>query len=116
MAQITMATTVRRGSAALAVAAALAGCSGGNDDGPRGACLDAMSAAADVPMTEDIGPYLTETLNTCETSEAWLEALREHPGAMGLTERAEIGQLDLEIACNENADTPVCIDAGFGPG
>lgn len=93
---------------------AVVGCSGGNDDAPSDACLDAMSTAADVPMTEDIGPYIAETLNVCETSEAWLEALREHPGAMGLTERAEIGQLDLEVACYDDAETPVCIDAGLG--
>lgn len=33
------------------------------------------------------------------------------PGAMGLNELAEIGDMDLQVACFSNPETPVCEDA-----
>lgn len=90
----------------------LSACGSNDEAEASGACLDAMQTAA--AETDNIAaePLIADTLSACDGADEWLEALEEHPGAMGLTERAEIGDIDLQSACmSRNMDTPVCEDA-----
>lgn len=75
------------------------------------ACDEAMRTAADEPDNEKANPLITRTLSECTTVDEWLTALEHHPAAMGLTERAEIGDLDVQVACSGHEQTPVCEDA-----
>lgn len=84
----------------------LSGCSSGVE--PSTACIEDMEEAATISDPAAADPVLVRTLASCETAEQWLEALRRNPGAMGLNERAEIGDLDLQAACFGHEDTPVC--------
>lgn len=45
----------------------------------------------------------------CEGAEEWEAALKEHPGAMGLTERADVSGF-LETACFTVPEAPACED------
>ncbi len=74
-------------------------------------CLTAMEAAAAEPDSAKAKPLIVETLTVCPDADQWLAALREHPAAMGLNERAEIGPVDLLAACGSAPTTPVCTDA-----
>lgn len=79
-------------------------------------CEASMRAAAAEPVDSTrIQPLLTQTLYQCSTAEEWLEALRAHPGALGMTERAEIGNLDIQVMCYtlnaEQIASPMCMDA-----
>jgi hypothetical protein len=75
-------------------------------------CLDAMEAAAAEPDPAAADPLIVRTLDACASVDEWLEALRRHPGAMGLTERAEIGDLDVQSVCFGSEDTRVCVERG----
>ncbi|MBB5787232.1 hypothetical protein [Jiangella mangrovi] len=74
-------------------------------------CLDAMQAAAAEPDPAAADPLIVATLSACSTAAAWLDALRAHPAAMGLSDQAEIGRLELRASCYGNEATPVCADA-----
>lgn len=83
---------------------------------PSIGCLDAMAVAADETDPSAADPLIVATLSACQTSDEWLAALREHPGALGLTDGAvgtnrESDDLSLQVVCYANADTPVCQDA-----
>ena len=90
------------------VVLAFGACSAGD---PSADCLRAMETAAAETDPERANPLIVETLSACASADEWLAALEAHPGAMGLTERAEIGNLDLEAACWRHEGTPVCADA-----
>jgi hypothetical protein len=102
-----------RGFAALGLALVLAGCgSPGGESEPSAECINLMSSAAAAPVVADEEVQeLIESLTVCETAEKWLEAVRREPGAMGLTEDADIGDLELQVACYGQEGTPVCRDA-----
>ncbi|MBI9115590.1 hypothetical protein [Sanguibacter suaedae] len=70
-----------------------------------------METAADEPDSAAANPLIVETLSACASAAEWLSALEREPGALGMTERAEIGRLDLEVSCWKNESTPVCADA-----
>lgn len=91
---------------ALSAALALPACSGTVE--PPAACIEDMQRAATITDSAEADPVLIHSLTTCGTADQWLEALRRNPGAMGLNERAEIGDIDLRSACYGNEDTPVC--------
>lgn len=77
-------------------------------------CGDSMRLAGHETDVEAANPLIVATLSSCSTADEWLAALREYPRALGLTERAEIGAVDLEAACyfsDEAAAAPVCVDA-----
>jgi hypothetical protein len=78
---------------------------------PSADCLRAMETAATETDPETANPLIVDTLSACVTADEWLAALEAHPAAMGMTETAEIGDLDLRVACWRNEDTPVCVDA-----
>lgn len=103
----------RRATATIMLAGlvALTGCTTSDDAGtePPAACLDDMREAASITDPAEADPVLVRTLTSCGTAEQWLEALRRYPAAMGLNERAQIGEVDLDAACGAgNTDTPVC--------
>lgn len=79
------------------------------DPGPSAECLSAMSTAADEidPVLAD--PLIAETAHACETAEEWEAALQEHPGAMGLNERADLSGA-LDIVCYSFPEAPACAD------
>ncbi len=83
---------------------------------PSLSCLSAMARAAAEPTAVD-GPQLLllPTAHACPTADEWLTALRAHPGAMGLNERAQIGALDVQVMCQTSdsarQETPMCQDA-----
>jgi hypothetical protein len=98
--------------AVLGAGLALSACSGADEaNEPSGECLDAMEMAAAETNVEAADPLIGDTLSACSSADEWLAALEEHPGAMGLTARAEIGNMDLEVVCWGNEGTPVCQDA-----
>lgn len=98
--------------AVLVAGPALPACSGSDDaDEPSDECLGAMETAATETDIEAADPLIVNTLSACSGANEWLAALEVHPGAMGLTERAEIGNLELEVVCWGHEDTPVCEDA-----
>lgn len=79
------------------------------DPGPSAECLSAMSTAADETDPVLADPLIQETAYTCETGEEWEAALQEHPGAMGLTEQADLSG-SLETVCFTVPDAPACAD------
>ena len=103
---------MNRGAAALAAVGVLilAGC-GGSEPDVSAECLEAMRAAAGERDPERADPLIAASLDACKTAEEWLAALREHPAAMGLTERATIDDQSHELACYAFPDTAVCRDA-----
>lgn len=78
---------------------------------PTAECLQAMTTTADEPDSGLANPLIIATLSECTSTAEWLSALEREPGALGMTERAEIGRLDLEVSCWGNESTPVCADA-----
>lgn len=74
-------------------------------------CLAAMKKAAAETDPDRADPLIDKTLSACESAEDWLIGLREYPGAMGLTERADLGSDPLEVPCYNRPKTPVCTDA-----
>ena len=98
---------------ALLAAAALTACGADEPEapeseaGPSAECLSAMRAAADEPDPEAADPLIKETAYACETSEEWEAALAEYPGAMGLTERADLSQ-SINTVCHFSPDAPAC--------
>ena len=98
---------------ALLAAAALTACGADEPEapeseaGPSAECLSAMRAAADEPDPEAADPLIKETAYACETSEEWEAALAEYPGALGLTERADLSQ-SISIVCYGASDAPAC--------
>ncbi len=76
-------------------------------------CVTAMQLAGNEAATTQAS--LEQTAYDCPTVEEWLDALRVHPEAMGLNERAEIGERDVQDMCrtsNANLrDSPMCQDA-----
>lgn len=84
---------------------------GDSDSGPSAECLGAMETAAAELDSAAADPLIIATLSECGTADEWLAALEQHPGAMGLTERAEIGDFNLLAACVGQLETPVCADA-----
>lgn len=130
-----MTIRTRTGAAVVVLAIAtvllVTGC-GGSDDGdadePTGSdetseatdeepeyiesvCDKAMSKAADEPDSAAAEPLIRDTLTVCETATKWLNSLERYPGAMGLTDDAEIEVDNLRIACAQYETFPVCRDA-----
>lgn len=66
-----------------------------------------MSAAADEPDPEAADPLIKETAYSCETAEEWEAGLAEHPGAMGLTEQADVSG-SVATVCYSVPDAPAC--------
>lgn len=97
----------------LVVASLLAACGGVDSiDAPSAECIELMHEAEAAPIVADREVQaLVDSLTACETADQWLEGIRQVPGAMGLTERAEIGDLDLQVVCYGHEETPVCKDA-----
>jgi hypothetical protein len=92
----------------------LAAC-GGEEQAPEepaapDPCVESMRTAAAEKDSTKAEPLIAATLDACSTGDEWLNALREHPGAMGLTERATIDESSAEIACYAYPDTAVCRD------
>jgi len=86
-----------------------------DDVGASIQCRDSMREAADEPDPDAADPLIFATLSACSNADEWLAALREYPAAFGLTERAEIGALELQLACSYSdpatPETSVCVDA-----
>ncbi len=58
------------------------------------------------------GPLFDESLSVCTTSEEWLQALRTHPGAIGLKGPEFVDAISLASVCTlDVTETPVCADA-----
>lgn len=74
-------------------------------------CDSAMRRAAAETDLEASDALIVATLNACSSADEWLAALREHPAAMGLTERATIGDIELQAACFGSEETRACRDA-----
>lgn len=77
-------------------------------------CAAAMSAAADEPDIDAAEPLIAATTEVCDSADEWVEALRQYPGAFGLTDDAVITTLELQIVCFDNdvdPSSPVCTDA-----
>ena len=74
-------------------------------------CEGSMRRAAAEPDSTKADPLIRATLTACSSADEWLAALELHPGAMGLNERAEIGEMDLQVACFGYENTRVCRDA-----
>ena len=81
----------------------------------QAACTAAMQAAAAERSVDLAQPLLVRTAYECPTVDIWLATLRTHPGAMGLNERAQIGELSIQAMCStsdtELRDSPLCQDA-----
>jgi hypothetical protein len=77
----------------------------------RATCRIAMTTAADETDITAAEALVVATLDACQTADEWLAALREYPEALGLTEFAELTDLDLQTACYGNGATAVCADA-----
>lgn len=95
----------------VAVSVVLAGCGTAGED-VSAECVESMRVAAAESDPSRADPLIGATLDACKTAEEWLAALREHPGAMGLTERATIDEATLEVPCWSFAETAVCRDVG----
>lgn len=83
----------------------------GNVEVVSESCRDAMRTAEAEPDSTRADPLIDATLSACSTAEEWVEALRLHPGAMGLSTAAVVSELHLQIVCYDQAGTPVCVDA-----
>lgn len=88
-------------------------CSGADEPNVPTRCLELMRDAADAPIvTDEEVPELIETLTACESADAWVDALRAHPAAMGVEDAASVDpELDLQVVCFGREGTPVCADA-----
>ena len=66
-------------------------------------------AASELDSTK-ADPLIIETLTACQDADEWLEALREHPGALGRASRGDVDDSALYSACLDPADqdTPYC--------
>lgn len=91
----------------LFAAATLTACGADEPDEPSAECLSAMSAAADEPDPDAADPLIEESAYACESAEEWEAALAEHPGAMGLTERADVSG-SINTVCYSVPDAPAC--------
>ncbi len=89
----------------------LTACGEGDGGAPSAACVDSMETAAGEPDLEASNQLIVDTLDTCGGVDEWIAAVEQHPGALGLTERAEISDLNVQAACFGNEDTKVCRDA-----
>lgn len=89
----------------------LAGCGGGAGDTVSTSCEEAFEEAAAIPGEQSADEELRGPLTECETYDEGLQALRDHPAALGLNERADIqGPMEISNFC-AGADGPVCDDA-----
>lgn len=70
-----------------------------------------MTRAAQERDGSRANPLILKSLSACSDVDEWLSELERQPAAMGLTERADIGRLDLVVACGGAPSTPVCVDA-----
>ena len=90
-------------------------CACGTADPEQRACAEAMQTAAAESDVDRAQPLLVRTAYACPTVDMWLEVLRAHPGAMGLNERAQIGELEVRSMCTtsntELRNSPMCQDA-----
>lgn len=75
------------------------------------ACRESMTKAADEPDSALAEPLIIGTLTACTSVDEWLSELERQPSAMGLTERATLGRIDLSVACFRAPTTSVCVDA-----
>jgi hypothetical protein len=78
---------------------------------PSVKCVALMRQAAAAPIEDDEVEELVDSLTVCRSAEMWLEAVRREPGAMGLKSGADVGDLDLQVACHGHEETLVCRDA-----
>lgn len=74
-------------------------------------CRSAMQAAEAELDDERADPLIIATLSACSTATEWVEALRLHPGALGLAAAAVVDEARLESVCYGAEATPVCTDA-----
>lgn len=80
------------------------------------ACLDAVEALAQARIETDSAPaeLERESLTTCLTAAAWVDAVRENYEGWFLNDASAIGDgsFELDDACGTDMlDTPVCVDA-----
>lgn len=75
--------------------------------------MTAMQALARASAAQPTDPSVTAALTSCDDVDDWLAALKKHPKAMGLTEKATVGDLEVQIVCHPavNRSHPVCADA-----
>jgi hypothetical protein len=78
---------------------------------PSAECLAAMEAAAAEKDVSAADPLITVTLSACTTVGEWYGGLEQFPGVMGLTDKAALSDLEIQVACHSYPDTPVCADA-----
>lgn len=83
----------------------------GNAEVVSEGCRNAMRTAEAELDSARADPLIDATLSACATAREWLEALRLHPGAMGLSTAAVVSEFHLEIVCYRQEATPVCVDA-----
>ncbi len=73
--------------------------------------MEAMATAAAERDSAAADPLIDATLYACSTVDEWLQALERYPAAMGATDKAELGELDVKVACYQKHEAPVCKDA-----
>lgn len=69
-------------------------------------CASKLEEASLEPNGDWAEPILYESLNICENSSAWIEAIYEYPEALGVTS-ADGSEIDL--MCSRYSDTKVCL-------
>lgn len=87
---------------------------GGDDDGPVAydTCGSAMQAASLATSESDAEGHLRTSVGVCEDVPTWEAALREFPGAMGLSSADAVDpEFDLAGICAKYQSEPVCVDA-----
>ncbi|WP_323510851.1 hypothetical protein [Cryobacterium sp. 5I3] len=67
-----------------------------------------LAAETDDPK---IDPLIAASLDTCATVSAWMGALREHPGAMALTDASFVTTALVGVVCVQHSTTATCKDA-----
>lgn len=73
-----------------------------------------MQKFGDVPADDLEGEAaaLTVTVNECKTADEYLAAVHANPGAWTYEKSSDVDdETVLILACLDNADAPVCVDA-----
>lgn len=74
-------------------------------------CVASMRTAANETDSAAANPLILATLTACETADIWLAVLADYPGVMGMQAGYTPAKIDLQAACRNTKDTPVCADA-----
>lgn len=93
------------------------GCASTDESEPTemsSACIESVVALdeASATATATYEKLLTTSLDDCATTDEWLGAARQYPGAAGLAAAEYVNESFLEIACHSaaNEETKVCRD------